>query len=85
MTDDVEDNQVGGPSNTTSLLSECTICMNRLRFEPSDSPNSSSIRTFYYFQTPCGHKFHQRCLLNWMQVKLECPVCREELPALDDN
>lgn len=24
----------------------------------------------------CGHLFHYRCMFQWMQTKLECPVCR---------
>ena len=31
-------------------------------------------------KTPCGHEFHIPCLVNWMQIKMECPSCRKELP-----
>lgn len=34
-------------------------------------------------KTPCNHKFHVPCLLEWMNVKLECPVCRKKLPSLE--
>nr|KAJ3423051.1 hypothetical protein HK105_003877 [Polyrhizophydium stewartii] len=33
-----------------------------------------------YMVTPCHHIFHTECLERWMEVKLECPVCRSELP-----
>jgi hypothetical protein len=33
-----------------------------------------------FFQTPCNHRFHQRCLLGWLAKKLECPICRQALP-----
>ena len=32
--------------------------------------------------TPCNHKFHEECLTQWMEVKLECPTCRAALPPL---
>jgi len=35
-----------------------------------------------YMKTPCNHKFHEKCLKSWMQVKLECPTCRRELPPI---
>lgn len=34
-------------------------------------------------RTPCDHKFHVTCLLNWMSIKMECPSCRTSLPSLD--
>ena len=32
--------------------------------------------------SPCNHKFHIPCLINWMTVKMECPTCRKALPLL---
>jgi hypothetical protein len=32
--------------------------------------------------TPCRHHFHEECLAQWLEVKLECPTCRTELPPL---
>ena len=26
--------------------------------------------------SPCGHTFHYKCFLQWVQTKEECPVCR---------
>lgn len=34
-------------------------------------------------RTPCDHKFHVPCLLNWMVIKMECPSCRSQLPSID--
>ena len=35
--------------------------------------------------TPCDHVFHAECLRQWMDIKLECPVCRRPIPDLDDD
>ena len=32
--------------------------------------------------TPCNHNFHEECLQQWMEVKLECPTCRSQLPPI---
>ncbi|KAK4137877.1 hypothetical protein BT67DRAFT_372209 [Trichocladium antarcticum] len=35
-----------------------------------------------YMVTPCRHIFHTKCLEGWFRYKLQCPICREELPSL---
>jgi hypothetical protein len=35
--------------------------------------------------TPCDHVFHEGCLTQWADVKLECPVCRSVLPAIGED
>lgn len=35
-----------------------------------------------YMLAPCDHIFHRDCLVQWMDVKMECPICRTELPAV---
>jgi len=74
---------------------DCVICLNPLHHEPSvNNPNNNSENNShpaYYrrlgsqkkvMQTPCLHKFHSPCLLNWMTIKMECPTCRTVLPVL---
>lgn len=31
-------------------------------------------------KTPCNHKYHSKCLIEWMNIKKECPQCRTALP-----
>ena len=35
-----------------------------------------------YMVTPCRHIFHSQCLEGWMRYRLQCPICRENLPPL---
>ncbi|KAF3683102.1 putative protein HOTHEAD-like [Capsicum annuum] len=30
---------------------------------------------------PCSHVFHGNCLMNWLGVKRNCPICRFVLPS----
>ena len=36
-----------------------------------------------YMRTPCGHLFHTKCLETWLEVKNECPYCRQRIPPLE--
>lgn len=54
---------------------ECVICYNPIE-DPAHSGN--------YMVTPCDHVFHEGCLQQWLEVKLECPVCRTALPIVED-
>lgn len=49
---------------------DCVICM-----QPFDVSGADSTAV-----TPCDHVFHASCLQQWMDVKLECPTCRQQLP-----
>jgi hypothetical protein len=51
---------------------DCVICYNSI-----DLRNRRG-----YMLAPCDHLFHKTCLVQWMEVKMECPICRTELPAL---
>ena len=47
---------------------DCVICMAEVEDEDA------------FMIAPCDHVFHKDCLLQWMQVKMECPTCRAPLP-----
>mmetsp|Transcript_23565 Transcript_23565/g.41703 ORF Transcript_23565/g.41703 Transcript_23565/m.41703 type:complete len:310 (-) Transcript_23565:198-1127(-) len=48
-------------------VESCSVCQ-----EPFD--NKKIIR-----RTPCGHLFHDACLVAWYQRKPTCPLCRSNL------
>jgi hypothetical protein len=52
---------------------ECNICLNLI------DKDDRLVMT-----TPCSHLFHQDCLTQWMEIKLQCPTCRRELPVLEE-
>ncbi|KAH9268030.1 hypothetical protein BASA84_000498 [Batrachochytrium salamandrivorans] len=73
---------------TPSLVSEalpgrnqCAICFTDIRILARHHPLFHAER-FNHMVTPCQHFFHTECLERWMDVKLECPVCRFQLPPI---
>ncbi|KAN0006841.1 hypothetical protein ACTFIU_005033 [Dictyostelium citrinum] len=32
-----------------------------------------------YMLTECNHLFHEKCLLQWLEFKAQCPTCRSEI------
>ena len=37
-----------------------------------------------YMLTPCKHLFHTKCLESWLNVKNQCPSCRQKIPPLEE-
>ena len=44
------------------IRSKCLICMNELKRE-------------IHIVTKCGHEFHVRCIVDWLDNNNNCPVC----------
>lgn len=66
------DGVLPGDIETGDAGIECVICMT-----PVDTERSQMRMV-----TPCGHFFHPTCLQRWMDVKMECPTCRQVLPPI---
>jgi hypothetical protein len=49
---------------------DCVVCMLPLDLDAHEGR----------MLTPCGHCFHNECLVRWMAIRQECPVCRRTLP-----
>lgn len=73
---------------------DCAICMQNIEVPvvpaggggDSEGSASSLATTIFsrraYMVTPCRHIFHSACLEGWMRYRLQCPICRENLPPL---
>jgi hypothetical protein len=66
---------LGSTATTTATAAhtlDCSICYDAIDVRKRHD----------YMLAPCNHLFHRECLVQWMDVKMECPICRTELPAL---
>ncbi|GAW12685.1 hypothetical protein ANO14919_020550 [Xylariales sp. No.14919] len=69
---------------------DCAICREVLEVPVvkagEDDPTAGGVAGVFarrmYMVTPCRHIFHSACLEGWMRFRLQCPICREELPPL---
>ncbi|KAK3685011.1 hypothetical protein B0T22DRAFT_207077 [Podospora appendiculata] len=69
---------------------DCAICRETLEVPVvragADDPSAGGVAGVLarraYMVTPCRHIFHTKCLEGWLRFRLQCPICREELPPL---
>lgn len=62
---------------TENMLTEevvvCAVCKDKFSME-------EKVR-----KLPCGHYYHDDCILPWLHIRNTCPVCRFELPTDDPD
>lgn len=51
----------------------CAVCKDKFSME-------EKVR-----KLPCGHYYHDDCILPWLNIRNTCPVCRYELPTDDPD
>jgi len=51
----------------TNTEGQCSICI-----EPFNSTRTSVV-------LQCSHKFHEKCIKEWLEKELTCPNCRQPL------
>jgi hypothetical protein len=70
---------------------DCAICMQNMEVPVvaagEEAPTGATgvagmLARRLYMVTPCRHMFHSQCLEGWMRFRLQCPICRENLPPL---
>jgi hypothetical protein len=61
---------------------ECITCMEPLGKDLLTGIDGAARE---FVKTPCGHKFHKECLLEWLNQKHQCPVCRRVIPDYQDD
>ena len=47
--------------------SDCQICLEEMKIKTS------------LFRAPCRHKFHKKCLAQWLREGNRCPLCNSSL------
>mmetsp|Transcript_71804 Transcript_71804/g.149994 ORF Transcript_71804/g.149994 Transcript_71804/m.149994 type:complete len:647 (+) Transcript_71804:352-2292(+) len=55
---------------------DCAICMMTVGSDNDSGPRVT---------TPCDHHFHEDCLKRWIEIKMECPVCRRPVPDIEED
>lgn len=61
----------------------CSICQEEFKPQALNEIQIDS-KTMW---TQCGHMFHRGCLLRWLTsgcIKMNCPVCRQDLQTVQD-
>ncbi|CAN8095572.1 unnamed protein product [Discula destructiva] len=77
-----------GAGATRMRTMDCAICFEVLEVpvvragEEADGGVAGMLERRKYMYTPCRHIFHSMCLEGWLRFRLQCPICREELPPL---
>lgn len=70
-----------------SDIPECAICLTPLHIDPDfnehEVRNPNEKNQPHLMKTPCNHKYHDKCLKEWMNIKKECPQCRKALPPFE--
>ncbi|KAM3134393.1 hypothetical protein pb186bvf_013506 [Paramecium bursaria] len=63
---------------------ECAICLGSILDEPAGEEDAVDAKLLLkqIMITPCKHKFHISCLKSWIDVKLQCPTCRQPIPPI---
>ncbi|KAI2615943.1 hypothetical protein GGR54DRAFT_611629 [Hypoxylon sp. NC1633] len=82
--------KTSGNSHSNIHFIDCAICREVLEVPVvragCDDPAAGGVAGVFarraYMVTPCRHVFHSACLEGWMRFRLQCPICREELPPL---
>ncbi|PHH64967.1 hypothetical protein CDD81_3604 [Ophiocordyceps australis] len=78
------------PAGCSLRTIDCAICREALqvpvvRAGHDDSAATGVASVFarrLYMVTPCRHVFHTTCLEGWIKFRLQCPICRDDLPPI---
>lgn len=54
---------------------ECAICMEKL----FGKENKEAVVK----ETPCGHRYHGKCIEKWLKKHQSCPLCRYQMSQED--
>ncbi|PNS17635.1 hypothetical protein CAC42_3030 [Sphaceloma murrayae] len=78
-------------SDKSKRVFDCAICMQDIEVHVLGPDGAADgglagagglLARRAYMLTPCRHIFHAKCLEGWMKFRLQCPICREDLPPM---
>ncbi|RWW00784.1 hypothetical protein GW17_00036221 [Ensete ventricosum] len=55
---------------------ECPVCLDEL----VEGGKEASAAAVVVREMPCGHRFHEGCIVKWLGMNGSCPVCRFRMP-----
>ncbi|EQC25816.1 hypothetical protein SDRG_16331 [Saprolegnia diclina VS20] len=70
LTDFLHAPPVDGPAPTGTDALDCSICL-----EQSSGDDETKTPQLALVM-PCGHAFHDACLVKWFETDCSCPLCR---------
>jgi len=70
---------------TTERVAETAASLNTSATTNDDTAKVEVKYAKRYMKTPCGHVFHIVCLKKWIDIRLECPTCRQQIPLPEDD
>jgi hypothetical protein len=74
------DDTTNNISNDDDYDKQCLICWeNQTKYNKLIKMNTLSIFSPYNKLCCCSSLVHSECLLEWMQYKQSCPICRKKL------
>lgn len=62
----------------------CVICLEDLD-KPNEPGNKTESNEEFIAKLDCGHRFHSKCISEWMAQQNKCPTCRENIDKEDDS
>ena len=81
-------------NNNKIFTEKCIICLDSLTThknnKENDDENVSKINLIQKEEDGisilnCGHKFHTECIIRWLKLKNNCPICTQILLNEEDN
>ncbi|KDO22587.1 hypothetical protein SPRG_12567 [Saprolegnia parasitica CBS 223.65] len=70
LTDFLRAPAMDAPATTATRALDCSICLEQsIEEDEMQTPPVALVM-------PCGHAFHEACLVKWLETDCSCPLCR---------